>query len=144
VQFELLRLSLVARNQGDLFREPAPDRRQALRAIFSNRHRFPHRKGSFEYIPRPDIQIDGNAIVGRMGRLTSELAYMPPEHRLDEYYEERWVATDLVLRISDDPKSDQIVAVERKHDLGKPLPILESFAAYVNRKRHLSGTLRPG
>ena len=38
------------------------------------------------------------------------------------------------MRFAEDPRLDQIIAVEIKYAVGKPLPIIASFVSYVNQR----------
>lgn len=60
MDFDLLRLSLIERQQQDLFASQAepPSREVWLREIFSNRIEFIHRADQFYFVPLTPALID--------------------------------------------------------------------------------------
>lgn len=130
--YHLLRLSLVPRNQASLFGNGETDRAQILTRLFSSEIRFLHRRRPFAYIPISGSSPAEGVLAGRIGRPAPELAYLPPDQQLEEYYEERWRAADFILRVSGSRGDDQVLAIEFSSQIGQPLAIASSLADYIN------------
>ena len=134
MQFELMHLTLLPRQQLELFERVGITREAWLREIFAEKILFMHRNEQFHYVPETDESI-GYApyIAGRIGRRVSVTENEPPEAGLHELHRPSWKASNLFI----DPRhhdEGQKAALQYRDDIGKPLAILQSLANHINKE----------
>lgn len=138
MQFELLRMSLLMREQQDAFERKGPggrtfSREEWLRVIFSEPIRFQHRKNEFHYVPETAEAADTGLLIGRIGRQLQVTENEPPEEGLHEMRRPAWRAA-LVI-IDPTPHLDgQKVAFEHLSSLGSPLAVFTSLVDLINQR----------
>lgn len=129
-KFNFVRLSLSVPTVGPLLvegegrREPEMTRLEFLRAAFSERRDFFHRARLFTYVPAPPDAQQDHIVMGYFGKKFSQTVSDGPDNlyrsKTAEFYRASVVAVDL-------RPDRQVVAFERKYDLGEATPLLESF-----------------
>ena len=139
MQFELMRFSMMPREQIDGFERESPDgeawtREKWLRIILSETFEFLHRKTLFHYVHSPsDHDPENRLIIGKIGRSHQVQEHAPPEDGLEEIQRKQWQAARLFV----DPrhhKDGQKVAMEADGAVGLPVPIVDSLVEHINRR----------
>ena len=136
MQFEMMRIALVQRQQADAFERRtasgSPFTREAwLREIFGEAITFTHRNDTFHFSPEK-ARGEPSAIVGRIGREITISENEPPDKHLAPKEEKIWRASTILI----DPThhdDGQKVAFEFLSQVGKPVPILQSLATHINK-----------
>lgn len=133
---EYFRLSLLERAQQDVFERQIngrrPTREETIRAVFSERFEFYHRKTLLIYVPDPAAS-DEIYKVGRIGRRKTSKDHEPPEKGMHERFVETWQAS-LVIVDPRDHTDGQKVAAERDTAVGQPYALLSSFIEALNSR----------
>jgi len=136
MQYDLIRLVLVSREQTSLFErrdhtgEPL-SRERWLRHIFAAEITFWHRATEFHYVPHPDLS--GAFIVGQIGRQSRIIENEPPESGFRETVREPWHAANVII----DPThhlDGQKIAFETKAHVGQALSIIKSLSNTINER----------
>lgn len=137
-KFNFVRLSLSVPPIGPLLStlddRPQPDssRRQFLSDAFAERRDFFHRGRMVTYVPGPDEAQQSDFIVGYFGKKLSQSVNEGPENlyrrTVAEYHSASVIAVDLRM-------DRQIVAFEKRSDLGEATALLESFFADYSRRK---------
>ncbi len=125
--FQLFHLSLLRREQGDLFQRDL-SREDWIRSVFTRPFQFTHRKRDFFWVPKSS---DGDSIIAIVERQTSRLQHRPPEQGGDEIRGEVWQGAVVII----DPRphdSGQRVAFEVDRDIGTPNAVLGSVLWHLN------------
>lgn len=123
--FEFLRVSLVARDQGDLFAEkfdPAdrPEKKRYLETVFEqDRWDFEHNNRRFSLVKEHRY---GNTIVFRIGKHKLELGHGGPEQHFPLEYKEDW---ELAWAVFDMESDSQLFIIQT--NIGSPRRIIESL-----------------
>lgn len=125
-----MRLSLSVPTVGPLLDEkeqrrvPDQTRAEFLRTAFTERRDFFHRGKLFTYVPAPHETQQKDTVLGYFGKKFSQTVNDGPENlyrtKKTEFYRASVVAIDL-------RPDRQIVAFERRSDLGEATALLESF-----------------
>ena len=136
-KFNFVRLSLSVPPLGPLLvddeprKEPPLTRYDFLRQAFSERRDFFHRGKLVTYVPGPIEAQQENFMVGYFGKKLSQTVNDGPENlyrrTVAEFHRASVVAIDL-------RPDRQIVAFERRSDLGEATALLESFFADFSRR----------
>lgn len=123
VVFEQYRLSLRARGQRTLFGGYDDlTRVEWIKVLFSTDVEFTHYGSLYHYVPKP-LSDGSDVLIGRLGRKTYSTKNTPPESGLEEYIDETWRASVIVV----DPTEHgdgQKVAMQKLRDVGSPLSLL--------------------
>lgn len=141
-KFNFVRLSLSIPTIGPLLKEtdgrraPELTRKDFLHAAFTSRRDFFHRGRLFTYVPAPKDAQHDDTVVGYFGKKFSQTVNDGPDNlyrtKTAEFYRASVVAVDL-------RPDRQIVAFERKYDLGESTALLESFFSdFVRHEETLS------
>lgn len=142
MKYQYLRIFLTeVERQPDLFEEETVrlSRSDYLKAVFTRRIDFMHRKRPFVFIPIGQQEAEGGIIcLGRVGREVAELVNRPPEENFADYEATSWRAANLLVDTRSDP-TGQKVAHQYRTDVGKGLPIMNSLAEHVNIENRDSG-----
>ena len=138
--FELFHWSMIERPQIDAFeRKSLGDslritREAWLREVFGKMIAFGHHGHQFHYVPETMTARDaGPLMIGRIGRQVSVKENEPPDAGLHETQRDAWLASAFIM----DPTyhdHGQRVTVQYREDIGKPLALLTSLAAHINRE----------
>jgi hypothetical protein len=128
MNFEIIRLVLVSREQTSLFERRHDDgteltREQWLRQIFSRELVFRHRGKEFHYLHQPD---EGSLIIGQIGCQASTAENEPPENGFRATIHESWQAAAIII----DPRhhaDGQKLAFEARAQVGTALAIVKSL-----------------
>ena len=140
-KFEFLRLSLSIPTIGDLIKEdqrkqPDQTRRDFLTCLFSRRQDFFYRGRQFTYMPFPDDLQGPDAFAAYIGKPVEDFVNEGPEHLFaltkQKHYKASFVAVDV-------SPTEQLVAFEKRDDVGSARPILEAmFEHYVQQRKGYS------
>lgn len=132
-RFELFRLSLLRRDQIDLFDHLQNySREEWLRKVFLEAQPFESRGSQFHFQPSQE-NSDELVIIGRVGRNVLREENKPPKEGFQEYTRDTWRASLIVL----DPKSHndgQKLAVQRVTDVGKPMSLVTNLIKTINSR----------
>lgn len=141
-KFNFVRLSLSIPTVGPLLvetegrRTPDRTRKDFLRAAFTARRDFFHRGRLFTYVPAPEDAQHEDTAIGYFGKKFSQTVNDGPDNlyraKTTEFYRASVIAVDL-------RQDRQIVAFERRYDLGEATALLESFFSdFVRSEESLS------
>ena len=131
-RFELFRLSLLPRIQGNLFDQRELTREQYLRTLLQTQLTFKHWNEDFHYVPAPSVSVSA-VLIGRIGRSVSSLENEPPDHELAEIVRETWKAAIIVLD-PQDHGDGQKVALQADPKVGKPNALVASLVRALNER----------
>jgi hypothetical protein len=138
--FELFHWSMIERPQLDAFERKSLGqagritRENWLREVFGKSIAFAHMGHQFHYVP--ETETDSSALplmMARVGRQVSVKENDPPAEGLHEKHRDAWLASAIIM----DPthhEHGQRVAMQYHHDIGKPMALLTSLAAHINRE----------
>jgi hypothetical protein len=134
VQYDLIRLVLVSRDQTSLFERrsatgAALSREEWLRQVFGKEIVFSHRKIEFHYVPQS--AEDDRLVVGQVGRKVQAVENEPPEQHFAETRREHWRAA-LVIVDPSHHEDGQKLACEARSEIGAPLGIIKSLCDHIN------------
>lgn len=138
MNFEMLRLVLVSREQTSLFEQRSPDgtsltREGWLRSILNSEIVFLHRGQEFHYTPDSTATLEhASLLIGKIGRQFTSVENSPPETGFREIERQPWRASLVII----DPThhaDGQKVAFETKAHVGNALAIVRALADYINR-----------
>jgi hypothetical protein len=128
--FQLFRLSLLARTR-DLFHEgPDPTRADHLNSMFSKEYTFEHYGSDFYFKPDPERSGPG-ALVGRLGRPVTIEENLPPDKGLLEASHDGWKAC-VVIVDPEDHEDGQKASVQLDVKVGKPVSIFSALIQAMN------------
>ncbi|MDX5595670.1 hypothetical protein [Pseudovibrio sp. SPO723] len=135
--FEYLRLSLSIPAIGDLVsaldrKEPDISRQDYLKEAFSKRQDFFHMGTKYSYVPIYKDPEDSNLLSGLVGKPVVETVNAGPESQFALTKSEHYKASFLCIDTASDK---QIVAFEKRSDVGSPKSILSSMLEHVVRDR---------
>jgi hypothetical protein len=137
MRYDYLRIFLLEDQQLEFpgFSTQEPLSRTAfLHYVLSRRIDFIHRKSKFVYVPIGQAEIrDGVFYLGRIGRSIREIENAPPEESFAEQLHTSWRAANIIVD-SRDFFDGQKLAFQSRGDIGRPLPIAESFGQHLNRQ----------
>jgi len=123
VLFEQFRLSLRVREQLGLFSEyDSTTRDEWIRILFSMDVEFMHYGSLYHYVPKP-AEESSKLVIGRLGRKTYTQRNTTPETGLEDYIDETWRASVVVVDPSEH-SDGQKVAMQRLSDVGSPISLL--------------------
>lgn len=123
VVFEQFRLSLRARGQRTLFgKYDEFSRDEWIKELFSADVEFNHYGSLYHYVPKT-LQAGSSVLIGRLGRKTFSTKNTPPESGLEEYIDETWRASVIVIDPTEH-EDGQKVAMQKLADVGSPLSLL--------------------
>jgi hypothetical protein len=123
VVFEQFRLSLRSRDQMGFFGHfNELSRAEWIKVLFSADVEFMHYGSLYHYVPKP-LDDAAKVLVGRLGRKTYSTKNTPPESGLEEYIDETWRASVIVIDPSEH-KDGQKLAMQRLSEVGSPLSLL--------------------
>jgi hypothetical protein len=134
-KFEFFRLSLLPREQAELFDpNPNPSRETYLRQVFGQHLAFQYRGNEYHYVPTegPTPAI----IFGRIGRSRLTDENLPPDEGMAEARPQRWKASIIAI----DPRhhgDGQKVAVQAVRVVGSAGGLLRSLVIAVNEANPL-------
>lgn len=115
------------------------DRQDYLTDIFNRRWQFVHRGTDLIYVPiERSEEDDAIYTFGRIGKQFSAKENAGPEEKFETTEHKGWRASNLVINTSSDPDG-QIVAIQDRPDVGKPLAILSSLSDHINETMRDSG-----
>jgi hypothetical protein len=127
--FEFLRLSLSVPKllplDGTKHPDPTEDRQSYINYIFGEPHEFFFRRSLFSYVPARSMAMPKGIVAGFIGRRTETLKAQGPEHLFALAPSKEWNAAFLVV---DTRPDQQVVAIEKKHDVGASHSVLEHLA----------------
>ncbi len=129
-KFELFRLSLLERDQIDLFESNQATRAGWLREVFSTPTPFSHHGTEFHYAPALD-DSDDNIIIGRVGRHVLREENLPPDEGLEDITRDAWLAAVVVLDPTDH-QDGQKLAIQHIQDVGKPSSLIKQLTQAFN------------
>lgn len=128
--FEFLRLSLSVPRMGPLDATadsaPSDSREDYIRYLFSQPHSFFFRLSLFSYVPVSSKLLPPYVLAGRIGKRTEKLKMQGPEQEFVLAPAKEWNASFLVVDVRPD---EQVVAIERRTDVGTSHGVLEHFFA---------------
>jgi hypothetical protein len=131
IRFEQFRVSLILRDQKDLFQEETrPNPLGYLRTVFSEPRRFIYRKIAFQYLP-DQTRLASQYIFGGIGRERMAPEDVPTAAGFVEATHKGWKASLLVL----DPANGgdgQKLAMEVDLQVGSPASLLTALAGAIN------------
>ncbi|KZL05528.1 hypothetical protein [Pseudovibrio sp. Ad26] len=135
--FEYLRLSLSIPTIGDLVaalgrEEPEISRQDYLKETFSKRRDFFHRGTKYTYVPIHVDSRDNNFLSGLIGKPVVETVNSGPDSQFALTKSEHYKASFLCV---DTAADQQVVAFEKRQDVGSAKPILSSMLEQVIRDR---------
>jgi hypothetical protein len=136
MQFDLIRLVLVSREQTSLFERKDVNgavysREEWLRTVFSQEIVFVHRHHEMIFKPQPATAESGGYLIAKLGRQISSVENEPPEKDFAEITRDAWRASIIII----DPthhSDGQKLAFEANNDVGGALPIIKSLADHLN------------
>jgi len=127
--FELFHLSLLEQRQPDLYEVPMSLTREAwLRQCLGHRFAFTHRNSEVHWVP---AETDTSFIIGNLVRLHPRRHHAPPDEGAMEVISDEWQGAMVII----DPThhdDGQKVSFERDDTIGRPRPVLQSMATYLN------------
>lgn len=132
MQFDLMHLSLLARER-ELFDSKVAQRREPwLREVFSDKIRFTHRGNVFYYVPDPDTP-DGKTglVVGRIVREMDSAENEPPEKGAREIHRPIYKGSLFLLDPTDHDEG-QRAAIHHIDKIGQPISLMTSLASTIN------------
>ncbi len=129
-RFELFRLSLLKRDQRDLFENGEITRADWLRKVFSNATPFSHHGTEFHYAPSLD-DSDEDILVGRVGRHVLREENLPPDEGLEDVTRDTWLAAVLVLDPTEH-EDGQKLAIQHIQNVGNPSSLLKQLTQAIN------------
>ncbi len=129
--FQLFRLSLLLREQADLFEtDSLPVRADFLRSAFSREWRFEHYGSDFHF--KPDLERSlPDALLGRLGRAVKFEENLPPSQGLLETSHDGWKACVLVVDPTDH-EDGQKASFQVDARVGKPVSIFAALIKTIN------------
>ena len=135
--FQFLRLSLSVPTIGDLAKEkhrsePDVSRRDYLTAVFSRRHDFFYSGRQYTFMPCPDETQGPNIYSGFIGKPVVEMVNAGPEQLFALTKSKYYKASFLAIDVSED---QQVIAFEKRQDVGAAQRIIQSMLDEVVRKR---------
>lgn len=138
--FELFHWSMIERPQFDAFERKSLgergriSREKWLHEVFSKKIMFMHKGHQFHYAPKIDRRLKiAPLMMGRIGRQVRVKENEGPEGALDDIQRDTWHASTLFVDARHH-EHGQRVAMQYRDDIGKPLALLLSLAAQVNRE----------
>lgn len=144
MKYHYMRLFLLAQERPPILEDtgslpPIPTRKEYLEQVFKRRIDFKHRKNTFVYVPIgiEDFE-DGPILIGRIGRAIATHENTPPEDGFDETTRTSWRAANVLIDTRDH-SDGQKLAFQYHANVGKPLPIAESFVKHINEVNPDSG-----
>ncbi len=135
-KFEFLRLSLSVPTLGALAidgerREPETTRREFLELIFKNKIEFFYQGKLFTYAPSPNDIQGPDKFSGFVGKPVEELVSEGPEKLFALTRSKNWKASFLTIDVRPD---QQVIAFERRNDVGSPHRIVEALIDHFVRQ----------
>lgn len=126
--FEFLRLSLSVPVIGPLDNteetEPIVSRQEYLMEIFGERHDFYHRQSLFSFVPAMTDTLPDGVLAGFIGRQIKGHENAGPESFFALIPHKAWKAAFITI---DTNKGEQVISMERRHDVGASHSILDNF-----------------
>lgn len=132
VRFDLFRMTLLNRTDPGLF-APDEDREQFLRRVFAEPLDFSHHGKPFWY--RPAVDVNADAVFGRLGRRVILDENLPPEKGLGETTHEGWRACVIAVDPTNHPDGQKL-AIERDRTVGGPVALANALAKAINVKHY--------
>lgn len=137
---ELFHWSMIERPQLDAFERQSlgekgrVNRETWLREVFGKKISFTHKGHQFHYAPEIDSSLDvAPLMLGRIGRQVRVKENEGPDSALHEIQRDAWHASTLFIDARHHDHG-QRVAMQYRDDIGKPLALLLSLAAQINRE----------
>ncbi len=136
--FQFLRLSLSVPPLGPLASdeervEPKISREAFLRKLFSSRFDFFHRGKLFSYAPSPSNKPEDVLFAGFIGKQVEEAVQSGPESLFAVTKNKNWKASFVAVDVRPE---EQVIAFEKRHDVGSSQSIFESlFDAYIREQK---------
>jgi hypothetical protein len=133
-KFQLFRLTLLEKNQGNLFGSPKQTREEYLREIFSKAWDFTKYSSTFHYVPANNRSTSKNGaglLVGRIGRPITLPENKPPADGFIEQNRDTWKAEYLIV----DPRNysdGQKVAIQIDPQVGDPKSVFNGLIKHIN------------
>ena len=137
MRYVFLRLFLTEVEQPPILVEtgdiPARRPRQDhLRFAFSGRHDFVHRGTDMVFVPVDLTPNDDEKVVfGRVGRPVTNTIHEGPERQFEASTRDSWRAANVAIHTGEDADG-QILVMQERGDVGKPLAISASLVASIN------------
>ncbi len=130
-RFELFRLSLLKREQIDMFQFQDMSREEWLKKVFLTEIPFSHHGTEYHYSPAID-DSDENIIIGRVGRHVLREENLPPDEGLEDFTRETWIASVLVLDPTEHDDGQKL-AIQNIGDVGKPTSLINQLTQAINQ-----------
>ena len=134
--FDFLRLSLSVPRHGPLdtraLTEPVESRAEYLREVFGKNRKFFYRRSLYAYVPGPSEQFSSGVLGGFIGRQRTVLESDGPEAFFALSPKKKWQASFLAI---DTHPEAQVVAIERRPDVGASISLLEHLVEHVVAER---------
>lgn len=134
--FEFLRLSLSVPTAGPLeggaLEAPPETRSEFLTEVFGSQRKFFHKEKMYIYVPAPDDSLEPGVMAGFIGRQRTVLEPDGPEHLFMLTPKDIWRASFLAVDLRD---GRQVVAIEKRQDVGVSNTLIEHLIEHVVRQR---------
>ncbi|MCY4645573.1 MAG: hypothetical protein OXE73_01625 [Gammaproteobacteria bacterium] len=132
--FELFRLSLLVRPQLHAFNQQddaQPQSRESwIRQVFQDRQPFERRGIRHEFVA---LDGDGDAIVGKVGKLINREENEPPERSLTEVTRDAWTASVMVVDPTEHDDGQKI-AIEKNREIGASRATVRALCDAINQR----------
>ena len=108
---------------------PSIPRREYLIEAFGQRIDFAHRRVAYSYVPT--FTVEGNVVVGRVGRPGISHVVGPPDTAFAPVDQPGFVAANIYLDANDDPDGQKL-AIQLNTGVGAVLPLVTALIQRIN------------
>lgn len=136
--FELFHLSLIERDQGDLFVNQMT-REAWLKHTLDSAFIFSHREKDFHWVP---VDTGSHLIAGNVARTHKRVHHTPPEDGAIEVVSDEWQGSLVILDPSHH-QDGQKLSFERDQTVGRPRAVLQSLLTAVNMRTDAPYAIEP-